>query len=92
MHTPESLAREAVSHTPQVYMHGGRDGNGPPRHGGKEIEGHNEQERIENDGFTSRVFAGDVKYRQDHRRTTKTISTVHVKTLDVPFDSAQRLT
>jgi hypothetical protein len=60
--------------------HGSRSGS---RHGGKEIEGSNEQERIANDCFTSSVVAGDVTARQDHGRTMKTRSTVDVKTLDV---------
>jgi hypothetical protein len=64
-------------------MHRGRDGNVPPRHGWKEIEGSNEQERIENDWFTARGGAGDVTARQDHGMTTTTLATVHGQTLSV---------
>ncbi len=67
-------------------MHGRRNGNVPPRHGGKEIEGSKEEERIENDCFMSRVVGGSVTDRQDHRMTTKTMANVHVKTLDVEND------
>src|SRR5512135_609333 len=67
-------------------MHRGRDGNVPPRHGWKEIEGSNEQERIANDWFTSRGVGASVTARQDHRMTTKTMATVHGTTLDVEND------
>jgi hypothetical protein len=63
-------------------MHGGRDGHVPPRHGGKEIEGSNE-ERIENDCFTSRVVGGFVTDRQDHGMTPKRLATVHGQTFSV---------
>ena len=83
----------AVSHTQQVEMHGGRDGNVLPRHGGKEIV------RIKRTGedrerlfHVTRFVAGNVNDRQDGWITTKTLSTVHGKTFDVPFDSVQRLT
>jgi hypothetical protein len=57
-----------------------------------ERERSNEQERIENGWFTSRVAAGDVNDRQDHWITTNMLSTVHGKTFAVPFDSVERLT
>jgi hypothetical protein len=56
----------------------------------KEMERSNEQERIENDWFTSLVVAGDVNDRQDGWMTTKTLATVHLKTFDVTFAITQR--
>jgi hypothetical protein len=52
----------------------------------------NEQERIANDWFTSMVVGGSVTARQDPCMTTKTMATVHGKTLDVPFASVELLT
>jgi hypothetical protein len=57
-----------------------------------ERERSNEQERIANECFRSLVVGGSVTARQDHGRTTKTMTTVHGKTLVVPFDKAMRLT
>jgi hypothetical protein len=48
----------------------------------KERERSNEQERIENDWFTSRGGGGCVTARQDHWMTTKTLATVHGQTLN----------
>jgi hypothetical protein len=42
--------------------------------------------------FTSMVVGGSVNDRQDPCMTTKTMATVHGKTLDVPFASVQLLT
>ncbi len=80
------MAPQAARGVRRLYMHRGRDGKVPPRHGGKELEGSNEEERIENDCFTSRVVGGSVTARQDHRMTPQTMATVHGKTLDVEND------
>ena len=54
-----------------------------------ERERSNEPERIANEWFTSRGVGGSVDDRQDHGWTMKTLSTVHGKTFDGPFDSVQ---
>jgi hypothetical protein len=70
------------------------EGTGPfhPGASRNERERSNEQERIANEWFTSMGVGGCVTAREDHGRTTKTMTTVHANTLAVPFDKAMRLT
>ena len=94
MSTGEQVGWRAWLHKPLTVFDGCTftvEETGRFRHGtaGKRSCVSGEQERIENDWFTSRVVAGDITARQDGWRTTKTLSTVHVKTFDVPFDLVQ---
>jgi hypothetical protein len=57
-----------------------------PGASGNEMERSNEQERIENEWFTSLVVGGCVPAREDQCMTPKTMATVHGKTLDVEND------
>jgi hypothetical protein len=77
------MAEHSAHGVRRWYIQRGRDRNVPPRHGWKEIEGWDEQERIANEWFTSRGVAGHVTARQDGWRTTNTLATVHGQTFSV---------